>query len=259
MAFHIAALMARPRLLGAVTDQHAIVFGNGERPPEFLKEVAQADGVRLIGVDGGTRWILRWGLVPDVAIGDLDSMDDRTKAYADKFGAPIDQTDDEPNRADLARVIDRLIDEGAREVTFTGCVGSRIDLMFALFQGMARLALAGTQVHVVERWGSGHVATPAHRVELMEYVGESVSVFPLTADVDGLAISGVDAGETPPTAPRPPFDGLVGMPVVTDPAEVEVSHGAVLVLVPRKESADDPGAEKGPTPTYRLGTLERTG
>lgn len=238
-------------------ERTVIVVGAGERPPDHLKE--EAKGARLLGVDQGAQWILRWGLVPERVIGDLDSLDKRTRDYTDSYGAPILQTDDELTRADLARVVDTLIDERPPRVVFTGCVGNRLDHILALFGGMARLAASGVETHLVERWGSGHVATPQHRVELEDLAGEQASFFPLSPEVTGLRLAGFDAGEEPPTRIGWPADHLVGVRIVSDPAEAEVETGALLVLVPRREGADGERARnQGGKPTFRLGTLERT-
>lgn len=234
-----------------------IVFGNGERPPDLLKEMAK--DAELVGVDGGARWILRWGLVPHRVVGDLDSLDERTRNYTDGFGAPIEKTEDETNRSDLARVVDQIAADPPDEVVFTGCVGTRLDHVMGLFAGLGRLALAGVRVRAVERWGTAHVAAPGHDVVLADLAAERASFFPLTPAVDGLVLSGFDAGEDPPARIEPPFDGLAGVPIVSDPAEVSVASGAVLVIVPRREAPGGPAAAgKEATPTFRLGTLERT-
>ncbi|MBW3581907.1 MAG: thiamine diphosphokinase [Euryarchaeota archaeon] len=235
-----------------------LVVGGGERPPDHLKEAAKE--AHLLGVDGGARWILRWGLVPARILGDLDSLDERTRTYADGFGAPIEKTPDEVHRSDLARVVDVLVGENPPEVTFTGCVGTRLDHVMALFGGMGRLAVSGVKTRFVERWGTGSVVTPEHPLSLPDLAAERATFMPLTPEVTGLMLSGFDTGDDPPTTLAPPFDGLCGVPIVSDPAEVEVESGAVLVVVPRREGVHPPEPRsKTGVPSYRLGTLERTG
>lgn len=237
-------------------DRHVIVVGGGERPPDHLKETAKT--AELVGVDGGARWILRWGLVPARVIGDLDSLDERSRSYADGFGSPIERTEDELCRSDLARVVDRLVEEKPDEVTFTGCVGTRLDHVVSLFGSMGRLASSGVKVNLVERWGTGHVATPEHPVILEDMAAERATLMPLGPGAEGVLLSGFDAGDDPPETLVPPFDALTGVRIVSDPAEVILRAGLVLVVVPRLEAVDVPTREGG-TPTYRLGTLERTG
>ncbi len=235
---------------------HALLVGGGERPPDHLRE--EAEHCELIAIDGGARWILRWGLVPHRVMGDLDSLDDRSRSYTDRYGAPIEQFGPKTTRSDVSLVVDRLLDERFGKVTFTGCVGTRLDHTLALFAGMARLALAGTEVHVVERWGTGHVATPDRSLALHDLQGERASFFPLTARVVVAAFSGFDAGPARPSLLEPPFDGLSSVPIVAARAEVAVAEGALLVFVARRESPDAEDAKRDPKPTYRLGTLERT-
>jgi thiamine pyrophosphokinase len=247
-AFHPwtpAAVVAKSR--------HVIVVGAGERPPEHVK--AEAAEREILAMDAGARWVLRWGLVPGRVLGDLDSLDERSRAYADQYGAPIVTLPRALGRSDLSCVVDLLLAERPSSVVFTGCVGPRLDHTAALFNGMARLALAGIQARSVERWGTAHVAAPGLRVTLKDVAGERASFFPLAAQVVGAQLSGFDEVIVPDPL-VPPFDGLVGVPIVSDPAEVQVTSGALLVIVPRRGDAED-GA-KGSVPTFRLGTLERT-
>jgi thiamine pyrophosphokinase len=69
-------------------ERHVIVVGGGERPPDHVR--AEAEEREILAVDAGAHWVLRWGLVPARVIGDLDSLDERSRTYADQYGAPIE-------------------------------------------------------------------------------------------------------------------------------------------------------------------------
>lgn len=230
--------------------QPVVVVGGGERPPDHLRE--RAAEAELIGVDGGAHWILRWGLVPHRVLGDLDSIDERSRAYTSEYGSPIERLVGDGRRSDLALVADRLLEEGYRHVTFTGCVGHRVDHTLTLFAVMGRLALAGVEVHVVERWGTGHVVVPDKSIALDGLKGEQVAMFPLSPRVELMALTGFDVGEAVPSLIEPPYDGLGSVPISADKAEVAVSDGALLVFVPRLESPDAEEAQPHGMPTFRL-------
>lgn len=231
-----------------------MVVGGGSRPPEHLRDAAQ--GMQIVALDAGAHWVLRWGLVPAKVVGDLDSLDKRSRAYADRYGTPIEQWEREVGRSDLSRLVDSLVQTRPSRVVFTGCVGWRLDHVMGLFHGMARLALAGVPVRSVERWGAAHVAAPGVDVVLEDVAAERASLFPLSARVSGIALSGFDEFVMPDPM-TPPDDSVVGVPVVSDPAEVTVKEGALGVVLARREDpdVDEPS---GGTPTFRLGTLDRT-
>ncbi len=231
-----------------------IVVGGGERPPDHVRE--QAEDLDVVALDGGAHWVLRWGLVPTRVVGDMDSLDKRSRAYADRYGTPIDAWEPQVGRSDLSRLVDQLVTSPPVKVVFTGCVGWRLDHVMGLFHGMARLALTGVPVSLVERWGAAQVAAPGVEVVWANMAAERASFFPLSPQVAGIRLSGFDVAEVPDPL-LPPHDHLVGVPVVSDPAEVTVQEGALGVVVPRRE---DPDAQRkqANTPTFRLGTHERT-
>lgn len=231
-----------------------LVVGGGERPPDHVRE--QAEGREVVALDGGAHWVLRWGLVPTRVVGDMDSLDKRSRAYADRYGTPIEAWEPQVGRSDLSRLVDEIVEHRPAHVLFTGCVGWRLDHVMGLFQGMARIALTGVPVSLVERWGTAQVAAPGVDLVFEELAAERASFFPLSPRVSGIRLWGFDVAEVPDPL-TPPYDHLVGVPVVSDPAEVTVEEGALGVVVPRREDPDTQPGQTG-TPTFRLGTHERT-
>jgi thiamine pyrophosphokinase len=231
-----------------------MLVGAGERPPDHLRE--QAEDLELVAVDKGAHWVLRWGLVPSRVVGDMDSLDKRSRDYADRYGTPLEAWEHKVGRSDLSRAVDSLLLSPPQRVVFTGCVGWRLDHVLGVFYEMARLALAGVPVRLVERWGAAQVAAPGVEVVWDSLAAERASFFPLSPVVRGLQVAGFDEADFPDPW-SPPGPPLVGVPIVSDPAEVSVKEGALAVVVPRRE---DPDADSGSSavPTFRLGTFERT-
>lgn len=237
-------------------EKEVLVMGGGERPPDHLRE--RAEQMQILALDGGTHWVLRWGLVPDLILGDLDSLDGRSRAYADRYGAPIERLASVVGRSDLSQVVDRLEKAHPPRVVFTGCVGTRLDHVMGLYQAMARLALAGIPVEMAERWGAAQVVTSKTPVVWEQLAGERVSLFPLSPRISGIRLTGFDEVQVPDPL-EPPCDALVGVPIVSDPAEASVQEGALLMIVARREDPDaGTKGSAGGTPTFRLGTHERT-
>ncbi|ACA60116.1 putative cytokinetic ring protein SteA [Candidatus Desulforudis audaxviator] len=74
-----------PEILTRIKGRHALVVVRGDNYREDLRAIhSYIKEVRpvLIGVDGGADALREFGLTPDIVIGDMDSVDDRTLTAA---------------------------------------------------------------------------------------------------------------------------------------------------------------------------------
>lgn len=118
----------------------AIVAG-GKLAKQFLPDIAHGDYV--IGVDRGAYWLIRNGIVPDVAIGDFDSVrSSELRAIKQKvkrvkiYPKAKDYTDTE-----LA--LTHAIKLRPREVVIYGAAGSRLDHVMATVYLLEKLGGKG--------------------------------------------------------------------------------------------------------------------
>ena len=101
-----------------------LLIGNGEIASSVqLKELArQADFI--VAADGGADNALRAHLVPDVIIGDLDSVSPRARK---KFVFSRWIFVDNQNNTDLQKALDYLVTQKCKKCTLVGFDGGRID------------------------------------------------------------------------------------------------------------------------------------
>lgn len=98
----------------------AIVAGG--MPPN---STPKADG--YIGVDRGALWLLRWGITPDIAIGDFDSVTKREKKYIHDHVTQYIEYPPKKDETDLELAIDEAIRLKPKEVRIYGSLGRRLD------------------------------------------------------------------------------------------------------------------------------------
>ncbi|MFQ5381814.1 MAG: thiamine diphosphokinase [Dehalococcoidia bacterium] len=102
----------------------AVVFANGENPEPAVVREALADAGLTVAADGATDHALSHGVVPDIVIGDLDSLSDRARA---KLPEGRIVHDPDPDRTDLQKAVETCLDRGASEITVLGAGGRRAD------------------------------------------------------------------------------------------------------------------------------------
>lgn len=105
----------------------AVLISNGDlRDINLLREVAgQADFV--LAADGGANHCLRAGLLPDLIIGDLDSIDRDALNLVGEKGIKLLKYPSRKNSSDTEICLDYLIEEGFKEIDLLGSLGSRWD------------------------------------------------------------------------------------------------------------------------------------
>jgi len=102
----------------------AIVFANGEGPsPETLREALAGAEFRA-AADGGADTAFSLGVIPDLVIGDLDSLSAGGRA---RLPAGRILRDADPDRTDLQKAVEACLDRGATEIAVVGAGGGRAD------------------------------------------------------------------------------------------------------------------------------------
>lgn len=118
----------------------AIVAG-GKLQKRFLGEIHKADF--LIGVDRGALWLLQNNVIPDVAIGDFDSVTKKEFQKIKQKVKKVFEFEKEKNATDLELAVDYAIGLKPKHVTIFGGVGTRLDHTIAAVHLLEKLPTSG--------------------------------------------------------------------------------------------------------------------
>lgn len=144
----------------------AVVFLNGE-----LSLVPKVIGPKdfLIGVDGGTKHILKLGRKPDLIIGDLDSLPRLPK------GVPVIKYPTEKDQTDSQLALDYAIKQGFKKILIVGFLGERLD---HLLSNVFLAATTRASISIIE--GKQQLFFVRDRITLTGRKGQLVSLIPLS-------------------------------------------------------------------------------
>jgi thiamine pyrophosphokinase len=150
------------------------------------RRVAPKPGDILIAADGGLDHTLRWGLTPDLLVGDFDSVQGRLPQ-----GVPCRQFPREKDETDMEIALKAGLEEGYRHFVFSGASGGRADHTLANLQLLVKAAKAGaTAVLYAADGRTAWTAVIAGQRLHMEGNG-AVSVFAYGEKAEGVDISGL--------------------------------------------------------------------
>ena len=165
-----------------------IIFANGSYgDPGFYKEyLKKFHTPYIICADGGANFTKKIGLIPNVILGDLDSISEETlRCYQDveirRYPVCKDETDTQ-----LA--FNHAIEIGATEVIVFGALGTRLDHSLGNIYLLTRFLEVGIQGIIVDEKNDIFLIQDKKTLNLP--IGTVISLLPLGGNVEGLNIQG---------------------------------------------------------------------
>lgn len=194
------------------------IFGAG---PFFGLPVSPAPGDLVLAADGGYRHCQASGIIPDLLLGDFDSLENLPQTIP-HHTFPVEKDD-----TDTMLAIKYGLDQGCRTFHLYGGTGGRMDHTLANLQSLAYLAQRNAigylydEHYVSTALWNGTLSLPAREEGIF-------SLFCLGAEAQGVSIRGgqypLDNASLSPFFPLGVSNHFQGQPV-----EIQVADGCLLV------------------------------
>jgi thiamine pyrophosphokinase len=212
--------------------KRAVLLANGELlAPAYARSLIQ-DSDMIIVVNGGTGLAWELKIVPDLLIGDTDSLalplqDWLAQHCVARHTYPADK-----DFTDLELALHHVISLGIAHLLFLGLAGKRTDHMLANFSLLALAREAQIQAEVVV--GQEHIYLVYDELELTGKVGQTISLLPWGGNAVGVRTRGMKwelHGE------KLPFGRVRGMSNIMrhNKVHISLSEGMLLVVHQRGE------------------------
>lgn len=197
----------------AMLDQ-ALVVGDGDVDTTLLAALARPASrpPLLIAADGGAAHVLAAGLLPDVVVGDFDSLAATDRARLESLGVELRVAARDKDESDMELCLLAALEAGACRITLLGALGVvRPEHGLANLLLLADPRLDDTEVliagHGSRIWRIG-TAEGAGSATIEGQPGDLVSLFPLEAEVSGVSSDGLRFELADETLPLGPSRGL---------------------------------------------------
>ncbi len=205
---------------------HVVVVAGSSLAVELSTALLTAADL-LVAVDGGAEALARAGVIPNVLVGDMDSVSSRTRKALSEQGVEVLLLETAKDETDTEAALRLAVERGAGEVTVYGALGGpRLDHLMGNLLLLTSPCLDGVRVRMVDDLHEaflvkGEAAFGGAR-------GDFVSLLPLTPEVEGVWTEGLLyplAGETLyQWTTRGVSNEMVG-------AEARVAHGSGVLLL----------------------------
>jgi len=206
---------------------HTIILANGLLPTPITSFPPHD---LMIAADGGARnaWQRGMGKIPDVIIGDLDSLSPDEMAGYDRAGASLYRFPPDKNETDLELALDFAVKSGATEITLYGLFGGRWDMTFSNLLLLAAPKYAGVRLHIIEGDTDMYILRGGETLTLQGQPGQTVSAIPLAGSATGVTYTGLtwplDNVTLPFGTPRGVSNSLSA-----ETAEIHLKEGTLLI------------------------------
>jgi thiamine pyrophosphokinase len=181
----------------------------------------------LIAADGGAAALHAQGIAPQVVVGDLDSLDEAMIAALRARGVELQQSPRAKDETDLELALLYAVERGATAIDLLGALGGRWDHTLANVALLAMPELEGLRVRLLDRGQSLYLVRGA--AELPGQRGDTLSLIPLTARVEGITTRGL---LYPLTDAALSFERARGISnvLLDPPGAVAIQSGLLLVV-----------------------------
>lgn len=146
---------------------------------------------KLIAVDSGLKAVKELGLVPDMVVGDFDSVDPVILEEFKRIPYIIwDVHDPEKNETDTELALRKAAASGCTRVVILGATGGRFDHMLANVFLLYTCLQRGMDACIVDRQNKIYLIEEEHHFTKKEQWGKYISFLPLLGMIKGICLEG---------------------------------------------------------------------
>lgn len=210
----------------------AVILANGDIGNPDLVRTWIRDGDLVIAADGGAHHALAAGLVPDIVLGDFDSLSSDDLSEIERAGARVVRVPAEKDETDTHLAIKMAIESCVSEVILLGATGDRLDHTLSNLLLLPPLVEAGITVRVIDSKNDIRLVAGGSVTEVSGTTGRFVSLIPLTPEVTGINLSGF---KYPLLSGRLAWGLSLGVSneLTGESGQVEVGEGMLAVIIAR--------------------------
>ncbi|MGB9789941.1 MAG: thiamine diphosphokinase [Thermotoga caldifontis] len=159
------------------------MFLNGDC--EDLGSVDLAEYDLIIAVDGGAKRLLSAGVVPNMFVGDGDSLEESDLDKLKSLGCEVFLFPKEKDEIDTELALRKAVERGAESVDIFCWMGDRLDMLLALMYLMGSF-----DVQITAKSEQLIVGVVSSEAELEANVNEKWSIVPIAGDAEGVTLRG---------------------------------------------------------------------
>ena len=126
-----------------------LIISSGEIKDYKLLEQAVKENDYIVCADGGVNHLLKIGKLPNIVLGDLDSVGDKELEILKKENIEIKKFPVMKDETDTELCVEYLIKNNIKDITLIGVTGTRMDHTIANIYLLKKIALSGAKGSII--------------------------------------------------------------------------------------------------------------
>ena len=211
-----------------------LIVAGGTVDEQFAVDIIKNGGYEvIIAVDAGMDFFYKSRIMPDVIVGDFDSVEQEAlEFFQGQEQMDIHRLNPEKDDTDTEYALRFAIGRGATKITVLGGTGSRLDHVIGNVVLLGVGLEKNVSIELLDTHNKIKILNSNLSIRKDERFGKYLSVIPITGKVDGVTITGV----------KYPLDNYdmhgfntlgISNEIVDDEAAITVRNGIVLVVESR--------------------------
>ena len=207
--------------------QRIVIFANGNLPDlNKARDLLRADDL-IICADGGTHHALALGVIPNLVIGDMDSIQKEQWHELEKAGVTIELFPRDKNETDLELAINRAVEYEPQQIIIIAALGGRLDQTIGNIALLTDLQLATFDVRLDD--GAEEKFICRDQVEVHGRSGDIVSLIPWGESARGVQTQNLKWQLNSETL-YPDKTRGISNEMTSDTASVKIESGLLLII-----------------------------
>lgn len=203
-----------------------LIFTGGELiDSDWHKSQIQPDDY-LIAADKGAEYILALGHLPNVVVGDLDSINETTKEYLIAQGVEFKISPREKDETDTELALLHGLDLKPREILLFAALGDRLDHLLANIFLLAGYLNRGIPIYL--KTPTQTLWMTDKSVVVRGYPGQTISLMAISHKITGLTLTGFYYPLEKATLPFGSSIGISNVMLIKE-AKIEFAQGLLLI------------------------------
>ncbi len=168
--------------------KRCVLIAHGDMQDHFWHKAQIQESDFIVCADGGTRYALLMGIVPDIVLGDFDSLTPDVKAVLEGTDCQISSFPKEKDMTDTELALQCCLDQHPEEIVLMGTLGTRID------HSLSNILLLfgvpdGVRVKVINE--QNEIMLLKKKLTFSGAPGDLVSIIPLSYELKGVSTRGL--------------------------------------------------------------------
>ena len=205
----------------------AVVFANG-----VIREIRLAKNLLtekdfIVSADGGLRYIRSLNLIPQLVVGDLDSISRDDIQFLNDNNIEILNFPTDKDQTDLEIVLRELVKRDYKDILVIGALGGRIDQTMANFGLISTISNDDVRIEFDD--GQEHIMLIRNSQLFSGKKGDTVSLIPLCSPAKGITTKGLRYSLNGESLFPGQTRGISNV-MMGEIAEINITSGTVLCI-----------------------------